>query len=225
MSNAGDETLWWYASDGVTHGPVRQADLLELRDRRAVDDDSWVWRDGLENWIPLEDSELRGPEAARRKPHPVIDPAGAPLRREDIGAAILYSIFTCGIYSFIVFYRCGRAYAARSGRASRFDGLFWGYVAANVIAAFFLPLIVVVIAVGAFLLWEVLEDREMVEASLPNRAPLSDPKMHLTLWISGWVLFLVGIGIPIVIYQAYRFLEDHNLLVAASGDRRAADAF
>jgi uncharacterized RDD family membrane protein YckC len=45
--------MWYYVENGQQRGPVVDADLDTLRREGKINSETLVWRDGMENWLPL----------------------------------------------------------------------------------------------------------------------------------------------------------------------------
>ena len=50
--------LWYYESNGAQHGPVDEAAAVALLANGTMTVRSLVWREGLVDWVPLQQSEL-----------------------------------------------------------------------------------------------------------------------------------------------------------------------
>lgn len=78
--------MWYYMQEGSRQGPVAQEDLERLALDRAIDQGTAVWREGMADWQPAGETELRdrlslpvpvGPRAlaAPSAGAPAVDPA------------------------------------------------------------------------------------------------------------------------------------------------------
>lgn len=45
-------TEWYYAVEGTSHGPVSQAEFEQLVSVGTIRNDTLVWQDGMEDWLP-----------------------------------------------------------------------------------------------------------------------------------------------------------------------------
>ncbi len=52
-ANPASADCWYIAREGQPHGPVKWRDLAELLRTGHVSAADFVWREGLENWVPL----------------------------------------------------------------------------------------------------------------------------------------------------------------------------
>lgn len=211
--NANADSLWWYALDGVQHGPVQEEALLDLRRRGQIGPRSLVWCEGMREWAPFSLTALheRVPDA------PGIGGDEA-FQLQDVTMHIILGIITCGLWGLVPLYQTGKAYATHSGLKDNFDGWFWGYVGAIIVAfttgGILAP---VTIVVGALLLKETLMHRRTLEARAAVATPLTDAQTHIVLWVMGQILSIFLVGIPVLIYQAVVYLQDHNRLCEARG--------
>jgi GYF domain 2/Domain of unknown function (DUF4234) len=201
--------LWWYALDGVQHGPVSEADLLDMRRRGQINPRSLVWTEGMREWASFSRTALH-------EQVPAGDDSEDAFVIEDPWFHIIISVITCGIWGYIIFYRLGKAYATHSGQKDNFDAWFWSYVGASVASiATGLLMLPAAIAIGALLLKETLDHRRTLERRAEISPPLTDTQTHLVLWVIGSVLGAFIVGIPIMIYQTVLFFRDHNRLCEA----------
>jgi hypothetical protein len=182
----------------------------------------------------LQAASRAEPEAP---PPPVATPtAAAPgsLELIKIADVIVLSVITLGIYGLVKFYHCGAGYLElASEKKSSFKGLFWGYLAVEVVLLIaslatvglgYFVLVVPEVAVGAALLWEVLRLRDRAAGSTGQPIALTRPGTHMALWIVGAVLTGVVVGIAVLIVQAVKFFQDHNRIAEATGASAAAAA-
>ncbi len=68
---------WYYTVQGRREGPVDEAGLEELARRGVIDDTTFVWREGLTNWLPYASVRAPAPLARPAAPPPS-PPAAAP---------------------------------------------------------------------------------------------------------------------------------------------------
>jgi hypothetical protein len=66
---------WYYTVQGRREGPADEAGLEELARRGVIDDTTFVWREGLTNWVPY--ASVRAPAAAVRPAAPLPPPPSA----------------------------------------------------------------------------------------------------------------------------------------------------
>jgi predicted Zn finger-like uncharacterized protein len=73
-----DDLEWHIAVDGDQMGPYETAQMLEMMAANQITADTYVWRDGYDDWLPLSDvSELQGAGAPVAEPAPAPAPAAA----------------------------------------------------------------------------------------------------------------------------------------------------
>ncbi len=61
----GDVAVWHIVVDGQQQGPYTRSQLLEYLEAGSLDAETFVWREGYDDWIPMKDSpELMGTESA-----------------------------------------------------------------------------------------------------------------------------------------------------------------
>jgi uncharacterized RDD family membrane protein YckC len=86
--------VWYYAESGQQRGPISDAELDEMIANGRASRETLVWRDGMENWQPLE--EVRSVEVPTAPPH-VAGELGASTQAPT--APYSASIVTPGVYS------------------------------------------------------------------------------------------------------------------------------
>ena len=230
--------MFFVRRDGAAElGPIALADLQRMvadgrvRSTDLVREESWTsWR--MAGELPELQAVFAMPPAGAAPQVPPYAGSSAgtaveplvPLRRAEMGLVILFSIITLGIYGMVWFYGVMRSYrsiAQRPGSSS--DTLFWVYVSC-VIAGFLLSWIyigfaiyVAAIVVGAILLSNVLQDREVAASRIGGIVGLNSSGTHMTLWLAAEILtvtcFGAVLGIPLAIVQAILFISDHNRVV------------
>ncbi len=86
---------WWYAEDGGQVGPYSEDDFGELIRNGTVKADTLVWREGLENWMPLADvpSPPAAPDAA---PATAEQPAAPDAERAAVAMMDTSTCAECG---------------------------------------------------------------------------------------------------------------------------------
>ncbi|MCR9244752.1 MAG: DUF4339 domain-containing protein [bacterium] len=52
------EPMWFFAAVDKQLGPVAESQLRALREGGTIDDDTLVWREGMDDWLPYRDCEL-----------------------------------------------------------------------------------------------------------------------------------------------------------------------
>jgi hypothetical protein len=52
---------WYYESNGHPQGPILESELLELKEEGKIGGTCLVWREGMEDWAPLEKVREFGP--------------------------------------------------------------------------------------------------------------------------------------------------------------------
>lgn len=61
--------VWYYVDeDGTQCGPVPREELEGLRRSGRITDETSVWREGMDDWLPLDRADLSGPSARRPAP-------------------------------------------------------------------------------------------------------------------------------------------------------------
>jgi len=111
------DARWYYSINGQRAGPVGERELARLLVAGTINNDSLVWRTGLDSWIPISHTTFR--RAAAQPP---------PLSRKNTNIA---SALICGFVCMIV------ALVLRSLGVSFWDRIFvcavigvvWGLVA------------------------------------------------------------------------------------------------
>ena len=47
------QNQWYIARDGKQYGPVTDADLTQLVQKKELLDGDFLWRQGFDNWLPV----------------------------------------------------------------------------------------------------------------------------------------------------------------------------
>ncbi len=55
VSTEGGEAVWHAVLNGDQQGPYTVEQLRDLLNQGAIDTETYVWRDGFENWLPMRD--------------------------------------------------------------------------------------------------------------------------------------------------------------------------
>jgi GYF domain 2/zinc-ribbon domain len=194
-------------------------------------------------------SAAPSPGSGWSAPPPAPQPWGVappPLIRTEVPQTIGLSLVTCGIFGIVRFYQAARGYLQLTpGRASRFEPLFWSWLATAVFGSLLtLPhgagwlghlVQLASVPVGAFLLSDVLSARAAAAAARGSRVALTAPAQLITLWVLGeasvltfghegglsGLLWLVSFVFTLI--QAIQFFSDHDkLAVELQGGPAAA---
>lgn len=81
QAEASSEATWYYVLEGQQNGPVPLSAVRDAVAAGMVTADTYVWRAGMENWLPLKDVE----ELASLRPDELSDDA---VRRLDTAEAV-----------------------------------------------------------------------------------------------------------------------------------------
>lgn len=75
---------WYCALRGRTEGPLDAAKLLRQRRKGSISDATLVWREGMEEWLPLGDvrEQLQTDAAAPDSPAHITSPTPSPPEGE-----------------------------------------------------------------------------------------------------------------------------------------------
>lgn len=244
---------WWYEAGGQQAGPVTAAALRRLLAEGRLSPAHRVWRNGMASWEPLgQVAELApvlqaasdvppplGPPAGVPPPSPASPPApfpGGPLATTPaaafeeipVGATIVLSILTFGIYGIVKFHQTGKAYEQLAGRASRFSLWFWlflGLGAAGLVlnastGALGIPLGLASAVFQVLTLVEALALREEGVRRHGIAAPLTSGSTHKTLLVLAIVLSPILVGLVLAAVQAVKWFSDWNAIAAAVRGRR-----
>ena len=226
----GVEMSFWICERGGTPvGPFDRAQIKALMSARQISSAALVCRVGQAAWFGIADLERWSDDHECLLPGsqvPTLAPLGGRLvLRHDLGTAsvIALSVITLGIYGLVWFYQSAMAYREIAGRSSSTPELFWWYVGTYVLTVIlvFFPLaglipIVAGVVVGAFLLRQVLSDRDAAMRLLGIRPDVHSVGSHMCLWILGEVLSWVLLGLVPTLIQAIWFVSDHRKVVAAA---------
>ncbi len=127
--NEADLVRWFIAINGTTMGPITARQVWEYRRLGRINDDSWVWREGMTDWIPfrsckelmaLLDAAIRAmtdppppsenPTVRKPQPslhavpspdlsHPKVDISSGPSTSEDLFSEDTNSAIDSGVLS------------------------------------------------------------------------------------------------------------------------------
>lgn len=194
--------------------------------------------------VPVAPSVPVSPRRARQAPPSRGRSHEADFPRFDVGVTILLAFVTCGIYGFVAFYQCGRAYERASGTTTGFGPWFWAYIASVVfiggtwsaagvdgdwayVSGGTILLGLAGSILGAFTLHAAMKARAPLTGGLDVKAPT----LHLVLWIVASLLsdltnlaqaadneVSLAVGGPVIILiivQAVFFFRDHELIADA----------
>lgn len=57
-ANSEEETIWYFAENGTTLGPVNRSSILSMISSGRLNENSLVWRNGLDDWTAIKETEL-----------------------------------------------------------------------------------------------------------------------------------------------------------------------
>ncbi len=83
------QNQWYIARDGKQYGPVTDADLTQLVQKRELLDGDFLWRQGFDNWLPVAQvPEIQGlnqqaPQTNAPLPQEAIQPVGEKERQGE----------------------------------------------------------------------------------------------------------------------------------------------
>ena len=92
--NAAD-SCWYYSEDGKRLGPISQDALLWQIKTRKLSPNTWVWRTGLHDWIPVFQSELANLTSSDTPP---------PLSAKAITNGYAWALALAPIWSMFLIY-------------------------------------------------------------------------------------------------------------------------
>ena len=245
------KSCWWYEQDGQQAGPVTAGTLARLAAEGRLGPGHRVWRDGMAAWQPLGTVAELAEALAGARPPPVSAPpppawgappppwgsahAGAPSALEEIspGAMLILSIVTFGIYGLVKFFQTGKGYEALAGRASHFSRNFWLFIGLGVASVFFnaggpfvgAPVAIASLVFQVLTLFEALKLRDEAVHRAGIHPQITGDGTHKALFILGLVLSPAGVGLVLLLVQAWKWFSDWNAIGAAlAGGAPAASA-
>lgn len=152
-------------------------------------------------------------------------PAAAPVSAvEEIspGAVLILSIVTLGIYGLVKFHQTGKGYEALAGRSSDFARDFWLFVGLAVASGFVVwqpviggPLSIASLVFGVLALGEALALRDEVIARAGIRPEVTGAGTHKVLYVLGFLLSPVLVGLVLLLVQTWRWFSDWNAVGVA----------
>ena len=140
--------------------------------------------------------------------------------RVDVGEVIGLSVVTLGIYGIVRFYQvCKRYLAMAPDIPSNFEWMFWTWIAMEIVGVLTLGLgigilfIIGSVVFGALLLSDILAVRDEALRLRDSSLDLTSTGAHVGLWVSGSLLSMILIGIPILVIQGVKFFQDNEKIV------------
>jgi hypothetical protein len=129
---------------------------------------------------------------------------------------------TFGIYGLVKFHQTGKGYEALAGRTSGFTRDFWLFVGLAVASGFVVwkpvvggPLSVASLVFGVLALGEALALRDEVIARARIRPEVTGAGTHKVLYVLGFLLSPVLVGLVLLLVQTWRWFSDWNAVGAA----------
>lgn len=132
--------VWFYALDDAQHGPVEADEIRAMLTSGMIRRETLVWREGMEEWQPLDAAPEWRDGLVPGHPGGVSIPAQSGLAVASLACGIgsLTLLFTCfvGILAAIPAVICGHlalsrirdAYPPLAGRGMAIAGLITGYL-------------------------------------------------------------------------------------------------
>ncbi len=126
-----EEPVWYYvAGNNGQSGPYTESQMEESMRSNAINGETYVWRDGMADWIQLKNSVL-APKLNRYSPAVQSVPNNGPkaatgtgfVTERSIATAIILSIVTCGIYEYYWLYCIVKDANELSREQNQFEGL------------------------------------------------------------------------------------------------------
>jgi hypothetical protein len=99
--------MWYYEQNGNRIGPVDEATMRGLIANRTISIDTLVWKIGMANWTPLQQTQLAaGLPVPPPSPVPVPGPQSFNPNAKDRVAYVLLAVFLghLGIHNFFAGY-------------------------------------------------------------------------------------------------------------------------
>jgi hypothetical protein len=236
---------YWLSEGGSeAQGPFELADICRRYAAGEIDDQAMVCTVGESAWRevgqlcgtdrppppPFPPRTGSSPESAHRA---TLDARGdRPLLRFDmeLPLVVILSVVTLGIFYLIWFYGALSSYRELSGRRSATITLFWINVATLCVAVIgvsilplvSLPLELGSLAVGTYLMHEVLLDRAAMVKQLGEIEGLQSYTTLMALYVVSGVLCLsiamllivpCMIGVPLFAVLVFLMVSDHKRIV------------
>lgn len=128
---------WYYVVNNASTGPYTETEMKKFIEQGALKPVTYVWKNGMEDWVLLKDSELAKylphanvsqntsqPNADYTQPQPNRNYYGAPVQERSIALNVILSVVTCGIYLFVWLYLLAKdvnALSASQGKPQMTD--------------------------------------------------------------------------------------------------------
>ena len=126
-----EEPVWYYvAGNNGQSGPYTESQMEESMRTNIIDGQTYVWRDGMADWVQLKNSAL-APKLNNYAPAVQTNSSNAYqgttgtgyVAERNIAVAIILSIVTCGIYLYYWLYCIAKDSNELSRQQGNFDGL------------------------------------------------------------------------------------------------------
>lgn len=102
------DRIWYYIENNESKGPFSVDEMKDFLARGILNGNSFVWRDGMLEWVHLKDTELGTSSVPNMNPTPNVNNQnynfGSMVQPRGIGMSLLLTLVTCGIYGIYWLY-------------------------------------------------------------------------------------------------------------------------
>lgn len=108
------EAQWYYVANNASTGPFTEMEMKAFIDQGVIKGTTYVWKNGMEDWVLLKHSELarylkaeteaRDPMSGNVNPQAQRTFYASPVQERSIALNVILTIVTCGIYGLVWLY-------------------------------------------------------------------------------------------------------------------------
>ena len=151
---APEETIWYYDHLGQSQGPHTRNEMIQFIQNQTILANTYVWKQGMKDWILLKDSELASYMPHQQAP---VNPGGFGVQKRSVILSIVLSFVTCGIYLLYWYYQISEdvnAICERNNQPKAFDP--------------FLNIILIIVTCGLYSIYFLWKSSKIVYSYKPN---------------------------------------------------------
>lgn len=104
-----EETEWYYVANNTSTGPFKESEMVRLIETGTIKGSTYVWKNGMEDWIMLKDSSLaqylKADQKTAEQPYTYTRTISSTrVAERSIVLSVILSLVTCGIYEWVWLY-------------------------------------------------------------------------------------------------------------------------
>ena len=92
---------WYYGSSAGQHGPVEENELRAMIASGGVGPQTLVWRDGMNDWVPLQSVAEFGGQSISPYPAPYPAPPAYYPQGQMVNSGLAIASMVCGIAGYL----------------------------------------------------------------------------------------------------------------------------